>query len=563
MQLIQAGARLTHMAALARDGVDVLVIGGGITGAGIALDAATRGYRVGLVEKGDFASGTSGWSTKLVHGGIRYLPQGDVPLVHEALVERGRLLQNAPHLVHPLEFVLPLYESSRHPVGLPVAPPGGVGLGMLLDIGLGVYDLLAGAHNVERHQRLSREEVLARAKCLRPAGLTQGFLYADGQTDDTRLVLAVLRSAAAVGAHLVNYAQVVGFAASAAGRLSAAQVRLTGPQDAGATYTIPARHIINATGIFAEQVEALTGAPPKLRIEPSKGVHLVVRREALALGTDAVVLPETEDGRVIFLVPWRSRVIIGTTDTGTGDLDHPQANAADVDYLLDHLNRSVVRPLDRSEILATFAGYRPLLRVHSGGRTAARLSRSHAIVEGTQGLLSISGGKLTTYRIMAQEVLDRVDAREGLRHPHATEAWPLAGAVGWADAQPALHERAMALGLSAATAAHLGASYGTLAAAVLDRVAADPSLAQPLDPELPAIRAEVLESIEAEGALTIADVLERRLRLALEAADHGVGAAPLVADLLAAHHGWDAATRAVQLADYQMVAKSHDAGLRD
>ena len=560
MQPLAGPGRQANLAAMARDGVDVLVIGGGITGAGIALDAATRGYRVGLVEKGDFASGTSSWSTKLVHGGIRYLPQGDVPLVHEALIERGRLLQNAPHLVHPLEFVLPLYTSSRHPVGLPVAPPGGLGLGMILDVGLGMYDLLAGSHNVERHQRLNRDEVLERARCLQPDGLTQGFLYADGQTDDTRLVLAVLRSAAAVGAGLVNYARVVGFDEGPDGRLRAAQVQLSGPQDGAATYTLPAKHIINATGVFAEEVEALTGATPQLHIEPSKGVHLVVRREALAIGDDAIVLPETEDERIIFLVPWRSRVIIGTTDTGTGDLDHPQANTADVDYLLNHLNRSVVRPLDRSEILSTYAGYRPLLRLRQG-KTSARLSRTHTIVEGAHGLISISGGKLTTYRLMAQEVLDRVDEREGVKHPHATEDWRLAGGVGWPDAQLALMKRAAMLGLPSPTVAHLSASYGALATSVLDRAEADPALAMPLDPDLPTILAEVDEAIANESALTIADVLERRLRLTLEAADHGLRAAPLVADHLTAVYGWDAATRAAQLTEYQTVAYSHDAGL--
>jgi glycerol-3-phosphate dehydrogenase len=560
MQPMTAERRAADIDALAREGVDVLVIGGGITGAGIALDAATRGYRVGLVEKGDFASGTSSWSTKLVHGGIRYLPQGDVPLVHEALVERGRLLRNAPHLVHPLEFVLPLYASSRQPVGLPFALPGGVGLGMILDIGLGMYDLLAGSHNVERHHRLTRDEVLARAPALRPDGLTQGFLYADGQTDDTRLVLAILRSAATVGARLVNYAQVTGFEAGADGRLAAAQVHLTGPQDGGRSLTIPARHIVNATGVFAEQVEALIGAPPRLDIEPSKGVHLVLRHSDLAMGDAAVVLPETEDGRIIFLVPWRSRVIVGTTDTGSGDLDHPRADAADVAYLLDHLNRSVARPVARERIVSTYAGYRPLLKLRQG-RSTARLSRSHEIVEGPTGLISISGGKLTTYRIMAQEVVDRIDARTGNRTPCATEDWPLAGAVGWPAAAADLAKRAAMLGLSAATTAHLATSYGALAQQVLDLVAEDPALAAPLDPDLPAIRAEVDYAARAELALTVTDVLERRLRLGIEAADHGVGAAPYVAARLAGILGWDAATRDQQIAAYVTYAALHDGGI--
>src|SRR5215472_989226 len=256
MRPMTAEQRAIDLDAMAREGVDVLVIGGGITGAGIALDAATRGYRVGLVEKNDFASGTSSWSTKLVHGGIRYLPQGDVALVREALIERGRLLANAPHLVHPLRFVLPLYDSSRKPVGLPVALPGGFGLSPTLDLGLAMYDMLAGRQNVARHRRINRAEVMRLAPCLRPDGLRTGFLYYDGQTDDTRLTLAVIRSAAEAGALVANHATVAGFERGAGNALNAVQVRLSAPGENGREVVIPARHIVNATGIFAEQVEA-------------------------------------------------------------------------------------------------------------------------------------------------------------------------------------------------------------------------------------------------------------------------------------------------------------------
>jgi glycerol-3-phosphate dehydrogenase len=562
IRALNAAQRAADLEAMAREGVDVLVIGGGITGAGIALDAATRGYRVGLVDKSDFASGTSSGSTKLVHGGIRYLPEGDIPLVRQALVERGLLLSNAPHLTRPLQFVLPLYDFSRHPVGLPLAPPWGVGLSWILDTGLGIYDALAGSRRVAPHERLSRDEVLQRARCLRPEGLRSGFLYADAQTDDARLTLAVLRSATDAGARVANYAEVVGFDRRADGTLLAAHIRLRAPVDSagGSELAIPARHLVNATGIFAERVEALTGESPHLAIQPSKGVHLVVRREAVAIGEDAIVLPETDDRRVIFLVPWRSRVIVGTTDTGAGDLDRPAAAPSDVDYLLDHLNHSIRRPLARTEILGTYAGYRPLLRLRRT-RTAARLSRTHAVVEGPSGLISVAGGKLTTYRVMARDVVDRVDAREGTARPCHTERWPIAGAVGWPARSAPLMARAAALGLSMATAAHLAGSLGTLALEVLDLVAAHPSLAEPLDPELPAILAEVVYASRAELALTVADVLERRLRLSLEAADHGVGAAAPVAELLAAEQGWDPAKRQCQQAEYARVARIHAAGL--
>jgi glycerol-3-phosphate dehydrogenase len=271
------------------------------------------------------------------------------------------------------------------------------------------------------------------------------------------------------------------------------------------------------------------------------------------------VLPETDDGRIIFLVPWRSRVLVGTTDTGSGDLDHPRADAADVDYLLLHLNRSVTRPVTREQIVSTYAGYRPLLRLRHS-RTPARLSRSHAIVENAAGLISISGGKLTTYRSMAQEVVDRIDERAGRHTPCATEEWPLAGAEDWPAAEEALRAHAGQLGLSAATAAHLAGSYGALAHAVLDLVAADSSLAASLAPDLPAIRAEVDHAVLAELALTVTDVLERRLRLGIEAVDHGISAAPYVAERLGRHLGWDAAMREAQIAAYAHYAAMHDAG---
>ncbi len=563
MRALNAQQRAEDLAAMAREGVDVLIIGGGITGAGIALDAATRGYRVGLVEKSDFASGTSSWSTKLVHGGIRYLPQGDVPLVHEALVERGLLLRNAPHLAHPLTFVLPLYSFSRRPVGLPFGPPWGLGLRPILDIGLTLYDGLAGRLNVRRHKRIDRAEVLRRATCLRPEGLRSGFLYSDGQTDDTRLTLAILRSAANAGARLANYAQVTGFEQDANARLAAAHVRLGAPHDpdADGAVTIRARHIINATGVFAEQVEALTGQSPQLHIVPSKGVHLVVSRADLDIGDDAIVLPETEDGRIIFLVPWRSSVIVGTTDTGEGDLDRPIADDADVDYLLEHLNRSILHPIPRERIVSTYAGYRPLIQFRHS-KTPSRLSRTHAIVENGVGLLSISGGKLTTYRRMAQDAMDRIDAREGMKNPCETAQWPLAGADQWPDNATKVVRRGQALSLNEATIAHLGTSYGSLALEVLDLVAAEPALATPVVPGLPAIMAEVVYSLRNELALTTTDVLERRLRISLEAADHGRAVAGAVASMLATELGWSNAQRAADLAEYTRYIAMHDGGLQ-
>ena len=557
---LNAAQRASDLRDMSAHGVDVLVIGGGITGAGVALDAVTRGYRVGLVEKNDFASGTSGWSTKLVHGGIRYLPEGDIPLVREALIERGLLLANAPHLVRPLPFVLPVYGFSRHPVGLPVAPPGGLGLTEILGLGLTLYDLLSGRHNIARHQRLTSSEVEARAPCLRPDDLRSGFLYYDAQTDDARLTLAVLRSAASAGALLANHAEVVGFDAKRGGRLRAAHVRLTAPADDAieCEITIPARHIVNATGIFAEQVEVLTGEMPLLDVEPSKGVHLVLPREALDLHDDAVVLPETEDRRIVFVVPWRSRVLVGTTDTGSGDLDHPEASGDDVDYLLDYLNRAVRRPVARADVTCTFAGYRPLLRLRRE-RTPARLSRTHAVVHGNSGMVSVSGGKLTTYRVMARDVVDQLADRDGGSRPCRTAHWPLAGAADWS--QLALRERARDLGLGQDVAEHLGAR-GTLGLEVLDLVAAEPALGERLYADLPILAAEALYAARAELGLSVEDVLARRLRLDLEARDHGIAAATRVATLLAREHRWSDDERAREVTSYTCYAAARTAGLQ-
>lgn len=561
MNSLSAQQRKSHIQSLTQNEIDVLVIGGGITGAGIALDAATRGYRVGLVEKNDFASGTSSWSTKLVHGGIRYLPQGDVPLVHEALVERGRLLTNAPHLVHPLAFVLPLYTSSRRPVGLPVAPPNGVGLPQIMDFGLGMYDVLASGGHFQRHKRISIDEVKQRAPMLVSDGLTAGFLYTDGQTDDTRLTIAVLRSAASAGAELVNYATVVGFERDTYGKLAGAHVQLNGPGEEHEQILIHARYCINATGVFAEHVESLTGDTPKLAIEPSKGVHIVLRRSALEIGEDAVVLPETDDHRVIFLVPWRSSIIVGTTDTGNGDLDWPMANNDDVSYLLDHLNRSVQKTIKREDIVSSFAGYRPLLRLRNA-RSTSRLSRTHMIAESAHGLISISGGKLTTYRQMAEDAVDRIDRHEGVRNPCATRNWPLAGAIDWETTRASLQQRALQAGLSSEIFTHLGISYGALAQDIIAMVEQDSTLARQLDSTLPAIAAEVDYAIQQEMALTVTDVLERRLRLGIEAFDHGLSSAQYVSERLQTLNGITSAQGEQLVREYQRYVQLHTSGLQ-
>src|SRR5438270_8325630 len=333
MQPLSSSARMHSLSLMGSERFDVLVIGGGVTGAGVALDAVARGYKVALVEKTDFASGTSSKSTKLVHGGIRYLPNFDFALVREALVERGLLLQNAPFLVHPLAFVLPQYQGDRHPVGMPFTTPGGIGLGLFINAGLLLYDLLAGRRNVGRHRHLSREKVLKLAPTLITKGLKEGYMYYDAQTNDARLTMALIRTAAQYGATITNYTEVTSFVTEQ-GKVCGVHIHETlGNQE----LTVRARHIVNATGVYSEQVEALTGTKPQVRIEPSKGVHLVLSRKDVELGDSAIVLPETEDKRILFIVPWESRAIFGTTDTGSGDLDHPTATDEDISYVIQYI----------------------------------------------------------------------------------------------------------------------------------------------------------------------------------------------------------------------------------
>ncbi len=534
MHSLTSSVRMHNLNKLDSERFDVLVIGGGVTGAGVALDAAARGYSVALVEKVDFASGTSSKSTKLVHGGIRYLPNFDFALVHEALVERGILLQNAPFLVSPVPFVLPMYEGDLHPVGMPFTTPGGIGLGLLLSMGLWMYDALAGRYNIKRHRRLKREGVLKMAPALVPEGLKDGYMYYDAQTNDARLTMALIRTAAQQGAVITNYTEVTSFI-SEQGKIQGAHVHdRIGNQD----LAVRARHVVNATGVFSEEVEALTGTESLVRIEPSKGVHLVLSREDLKLGDAAIVLPETEDKRILFIVPWESRAIFGTTDTGTGDLDHPTASKEDIAYLLKYLNRYLSVSLTEENIISTYAGYRPLVSPRKAGGSTARVSRTHAVLESPTGLVTIVGGKMTTYRRMAQDTLDVLNRRDGSPVLHPTQSLPLQGSAGWPAMQRDLEKKGAPLGLSPATLSHLGRNYGSEAITLLDLIVDDPSLAQLLIGDLPYIRAEVVYGCRHEMAMTPYDVLARRTSITLEDRQRGLGIVDGVATLMAKEQQW-------------------------
>ncbi len=547
MEPLAATARTAYVERLARERFDVLVIGGGITGAGVALDAAARGYRVALVEKVDFASGTSSKSTKLAHGGIRYLPQFDFAMVHEALVERGLMVRHAPFLVRPQPFILPVYEHMRWPSGLPVRPPTDFGLGFVLDIGLWMYDLMAGRLNIGRHKSISAKETLRRAPRLRSTGLKKAFLYYDAQTNDAQLTVTVLRTAAQFGAVVTNYTEATGFT-RAQGKLNGAVVRdvLTNQE-----CSVSARNIINAAGVFAEHVAALTGDESKATIEPSKGIHLVVARERLQITDTAVVLPETEDGRILYVIPWSARAVIGTTDTGSGDLDDPQASPEDIAYLLKHVNDYLEVNLTHDDILSVYAGYRPLVK--SRGARAADLSRTHVVLQENNGMVTIVGGKLTTYRRMAQDTVDVIAKRDGMPISHPTQKLLLAGAIGWRDAKREIEARGRQLGLAPEIVEHLACNFGSNASAVLDLIDEEESLRERLVPDLPYLRAEVVYACRAEMAMTLEDVLARRTRIILEDAERGAGVAPEVAALMARELGWSSDQTRTQAEQYRAL----------
>ncbi len=561
--------RETVLRRLADQQFDLLVIGGGITGAGIALDAATRGMRVALVEQSDFAAGTSSRSTKLVHGGVRYLAQRDVALVREALAERDLLLRLAPHLVQPQPFVLPVYRGQH----VPGVPAPSIATPLLTSIGLAAYDLLAGRRNLQSHRGLTALGARGLIPSLRTEGLRGAFLYYDARTDDVRLTLAVLQTAVARDAVAANYAEVVGFTARS-GRLGGATVR---DRIGGGEVTVRATRVVGATGAWSARLAALAAAavgegpsqpdgrdghnghngrqaPRGLRL--SKGVHLVISRDSVPLGALAVVLPTTTDGRLAFVVPWGTQMLLGTTDTPyDGDPAAVRPEPADVDALLDDANRYLDLGLDRSDVVGAFAGLRPL--VQSDAASTATTSREHAVTVAPSGLVSVTGGKLTTYRRMARDTVDAaLRAQPGPWGASTTARVPLAGAAGLSARSSAARGVARELGLPTDVATHLVASYGADAPGVLSLVAERPELGRRLVEGQPYLAAEIVYGVRHEGAQRLDDVLQRRTRLALEVSDGAASSAATVAELLGAELGWDEETRRRAVADYRAEAEA-------
>jgi len=537
---------------MAHEPVDVLVIGGGITGAAIARDAALRGFRTALVEKGDFGSGTSSVSSRLIHGGLRYLEQYDFHLVLEASRERRVLLRIAPHLVRPLPFVFPVYRGARVP-------------SWKLRCGLWLYDLLAAFRNVRGHRWLGRKATLRLEPGLRDKDLRAAGLYYDAQTDDARLVLATMRSAAQAGAHVANYAEVVSLV-KPDGRARGATVR---DLSSGDTRTVRSLIVVNACGPWVDQLRRLDepDASPVLRL--TKGAHVAVPRQRLG-NTHGITLTSPIDGRVMFVLPWEDaeQSYVGTTDTDEHvSPDDVRATGEDVVYLLRSANAFFPQArLSPQDVVATWAGLRALLRP-DGHLAPSQVSREHRIIESASGLLTIAGGKLTTHRAMAQELVDRVAARLGAldgrpRAPHPpTDRLPLPG--GETADLDGLAKAAVERGASETTARHLVGRYGSEAAAVLNLVDRDRALGGRIMAGRPELWAEVVHAIEREMAVRLSDVLVRRLHLFYKTRDQAVPATSAVADRMAGALGWDGSRRAEELAAYLELVKRSRAFARE
>ncbi len=514
--------------------LDVLIVGGGVVGAGAALDAVTRGLSTAIVEARDWASGTSSRSSKLIHGGLRYLEMLDFGLVREALHERALLSQHiAPHLIRPVEFLYPL---TRRFWERPY-----VGAGVLL------YDTMGTAAGTARglphHRHLSKRRALREAPCLRPDSLTGAVQYWDAQVDDARHTMMVVRTAVAFGALAANRTRVLRFRHEG-GRVTGARLV---DLETGTEFDVRAKQIINATGVWTDETQQLADTRGQFQVRASKGVHLVVPRDRLQSSTGLILRTETS---VLFVIPWGRHWIIGTTDTDWNlDLAHPAASARDIDYLLAQVNSVLTSPLTRDDVEGVYAGLRPLLSGES--ESTSKLSREHVVGHPVPGLVVIAGGKYTTYRVMGKDAVDEAVRAMDEKVPESvTEKIPLVGADGWDGVRNQRQQLAARSGLHVVRIDHLLGRYGSLVHELLDLIAADPSLAEPLPGVDDYLRAEAVYAVTHEGARHLDDVLARRTRASIEAWDRGVSAAPVVAALMAEQLGWDEVHTATEVRHY-------------
>jgi glycerol-3-phosphate dehydrogenase len=532
--------RAESITRLETEELDVLVVGGGVVGAGAALDAATRGLTVGLLEMRDWASGTSSRSSRLAHGGLRYLEQLEFSLVREALAERGLLLERlAPHLVRPVAFLLPLtHRGWERPY---------------LGAGVALYDALSRISRkgtaLHGHRHLSRKSVQRLAPALDPEIVVGAIGFHDAQIDDVRHTLAVVRTAASRGALAAARVEVTGLLRDGDRVIGVTAV----DHESGRVISVRARAVLAATGVWSEQIGDWLGRPASVPVVPSIGVHLVVPRSAIDLHT--AVIARTPSS-VLFLLPWGEHWLVGTTDTPwDGERSEPRATAADVDYLLDQANRWLTRPLTRDDIVGVYAGLRPLVASEvAEGETAetTKLSREHLVSRPVPGLVTIAGGKYTTYRVMAADAVDAVaqELREPVP-PSRTEHVPLAGALGYADLWARREAFAAESGLPLASIVHLLGRHGVLTRELLDLIATDPALGRRLHPDAPYLAAEIVHAATHEDARHLDDLLVRRTRLALETRDGAQSVAEAAARLVAPVLGWDDMTIKAEVAAFE------------
>ncbi|WP_320414894.1 glycerol-3-phosphate dehydrogenase/oxidase [Kocuria sp. cx-116] len=528
--------------------LDVLVIGGGITGAGVALDAVTRGLRTGIVEAQDWAGGTSRWSSKLVHGGLRYLQQLDFKLVTEALHERERLLYTlAPHLVKPVPFLYPiLHRVWERPY---------------VTAGIGLYDTLAHVGSkvasMPFHRHLTRRGVQEAFPSIKPDAMVGAVKYWDGRVDDARLVLTLIRTAAGYGALAATRTKVTGLLKDGDAVVGARVTDL----ETGEGFDIRARKVIAATGVWTEQTQDLADTDGGLKVMASKGIHIVVPRERIK-GEVGLIL-QTEKS-VLFVIPWEHYWIIGTTDTPyEQDISAPVATAADIDYVIEHANVVLDQPLTRDDVIGSFAGLRPLLQpgVKDDTETVStKVSREHTVAEVVPGLISIAGGKLTTYRIMAQDAVDFALGRDRAKQvPSVTERTLLHGADGYLPLTRQVEQISNRYGWTPDMVEHLLNRYGSAISEIGALVDERADLAEPLTGAPDYVRAEIVQAARNEGVLHLADVFQTRTRMSYDQPDHGLAAVEEVANLLAEELGWDTERTAAEVRAYRDLSAAEDA----
>jgi glycerol-3-phosphate dehydrogenase len=518
------GSRAQALDAMESEELDVLVVGAGVVGAGTALEAVSRGLSTALVEQRDFASGTSSRSSKLVHGGLRYLELFDFALVKEALEERGLLLTRiAPHLVRPVPFLYPLHHTWERPY---------VGAGLVL------YDAMAMAGKYEmgvpKHKHLFRKQLARMAPDLRTEELTGAIRYYDCQVDDARLVMNIARTAAAYGAHVASRTKVIAFLREA-GRVVGVRVE---DLENDREFEVRAKVVVNAGGVWTNEIQEMLGGRGALDVEASKGIHLVVPRDRIR--SEAGFITKTEKS-VLFVIPWGRHWIIGTTDTPWDlDLAHPAASRADIDYVLGHVNKLLRTPLDHTDVQGVYAGLRPLLK--GATEPTSKISREHTVATPVLGLVMIAGGKLTTYRVMARDAVDAAaESLEGEVRESITDRVPLLGASGFEARTNQRVALARSSGLNIARVDHLLGRFGGLIDEVLGLIAERPELGELLTGSEDYLAAEVVYAVTHEGARHLDDVLARRTRMSVESFDRGTASARPAAELMGAELGWDAA----------------------